>query len=148
MRSKILYSLLLTLFFAACTKDKFTSKPQLSFVKFTKDVVRPGDVFQIVLEVTDKEGDIQDSIFVEKFVANCPGSGFKTRYKLPTFSEIKNLKGQLEICYGYGINLGCPIITGPFCPNKNDTAVFRFYVRDLAGNVSDTLTTPTVILTR
>ena len=148
MRTKILYTLLVLFFFAACTKDKFTTKPQLKFVKFNKDIIRPGELLQITLQVTDKEGDIQDSIFVEKVEPKCPGSNFKTKYKMPTFTNIKDLNGEIQICYGYGINLGCPIMPGPFCPNRNDTAVFRFYIRDVAGNISDTLTTPSVIIVR
>jgi hypothetical protein len=133
---------------AACQKDKYQTKPQLTVKSVNTKTLGPNQTLRFTVEVTDAEGDIQDTIWVGKVVKNCPQSNFTVRYPMPAFTAIKNLKADIQVCFSYGFNLECPPITGPFCINRNDSAVFRFALKDKKGNVSDTVTTETVVITR
>ncbi len=97
------------------------------------------------LEVTDSEGDVQDTIWVQEVVRNCTGAGFTSPYRMPNFTSVKNLKGEINVCYAYGVNLGCPIIQ-PTCTNKNDSATFKFWIQDKEKNTSDTISTEEVVI--
>jgi hypothetical protein len=67
--------------------------------------------------------------------------------KVPDFTPTPNLSGILEIGFAYNANVqGYPVIGG--CSNKNDTATFKFWLRDKGKNISDTLVSPPIILQR
>lgn len=145
MSTKILVTLIAFFFLAGCSKDKYTTKPQLKYKAVNTTVLNRNETLTFILEVTDAEGDLQDSLWVQKVVKNCTGAGFTAKYKMPDFTSIKNLKGEINVCYAYGINLGCPIIQ-PGCPNKNDSATFKFWIKDKANNTSDTISAEEVVI--
>lgn len=147
MKAKII-GLLLTVVILSCNKDKFQTKPSLTIKNINTTELRNGQFLQITLEFTDAEGDIQDSIWVQKVEPKCFGSNFTARYKIPTFPITKNLKGTFEVCYSYGSSTGCPLIQAPQCIGKNDTCVFKFWAKDLAKNISDTVTSKKIIIYR
>lgn len=144
MRTKILLTLIVFCFLVACSKDKYTTKPQLKYKGVNTKVLNRNQTLTFTLEVTDLEGDIQDSIWVQEVPRNCSG-GFTSPYKMPEFTAVKDLKGEINICYAYGLNLGCPVIQ-PTCPNKNDSATFKFWIRDKAKNTSDTISSEEVVI--
>lgn len=146
MRTKILLSVIAFCFLVACSKDKFTSKPQLKYKSVNTKVLNRNQTLSFTLEVTDLEGDLQDSLWVQEVVRNCPAGGGISHYKMPDFTAVKNLKGEIEVCYSYGINLGCPSIVEPRCPGRNDSATYRFWIQDKARNISDTITSEEVVL--
>ncbi|MEJ7673600.1 MAG: hypothetical protein WKF59_13075 [Chitinophagaceae bacterium] len=45
--------------------------PQLKYESVNNKVFRSGDVIQFTLSFTDAEGDIDDSLYVEKFEPKC-----------------------------------------------------------------------------
>ena len=147
MKTKILLTILVVTFIAACNKDNYTTKPQLVFKEVNTTLLRPNEILKFTLEVTDAEGDIQDSIWIERIDPKCATNNITLQYKMPDFTATKNLKGDLEICYGYNTtSLGCPVLLGPGCLGRNDTATFKFWIRDKANNTSDTLTAPQPIV--
>ncbi len=146
MRTKILVSLTVIIFLAACTKQKYDTKPQITFKKASTTTLNHNETITFNMEVTDAEGDIHDTMWIQKVVRNCSSSNFTAKYKMPDFASTKNLKAQLDVCFAYGNNLGCPVISGPACPNRNDTATFRFWIKDKGGNVSDTVVSPTIVI--
>lgn len=146
MTTKILLTLIAFCFFIACSKDSFTSKPQLKFKKVNTNVLSRNQSITFTLEVTDAEGDIQDTIWVQEIVKNCSSGGGSSPYRMPDFAATKNLKGDIQVCYSYGINLECPDIWEPKCRNRNDSAYFRFWIQDKARNVSDTVVSPQVVV--
>jgi hypothetical protein len=146
MKVKLFIVTLSLIIIAACKKDQYTTKPQLSFKKLNTNVLLPNQLLSFTLEYTDKEGDIQDSIYIEKRTSNCSNSDFGKLYALPTeIPKQRNTKGELEIRFAYGINLGYAAIKEPAC-QRNDTCVFRFALRDKAKNISDTVTSPQIVL--
>ena len=132
---------------SACKKDQFTTKPQLKFKSVSPQVLYPNQVIEFQIEYSDKEGDIQNVLYIEKITANCPASNFSSDYAISTsVPKLSNTKGELDIRYAYGINLGYPSIAEPACAAQNDTCVFRFALTDKANNTSDTITSPQIVL--
>ncbi|WP_018616512.1 hypothetical protein [Segetibacter koreensis] len=146
MSTKILVAFIALCFLAGCSKDKYTAKPQLKYKGVNTKVLNRDQTITFTLQVTDAEGDLQDSLWVQEIVRNCPSGGGISRYKMPDFNAIKNFKGDIEVCYSYGINLSCPPIREPQCPGRNDSATYRFWIQDNAKNVSDTISSDEVVI--
>ena len=150
--AKILLITGLTVFlFGGCKKSaSYDTKPQINFKNINSTSLKTGDLLLFEINFTDKEGDIQDTMWVQKISKTCPNSPgvqFISRNKVPDFTPTPNLAGVLEIGFAYNANVqGYPVIGG--CGNKNDTATFKFWLRDKGKNISDTLVSPPIILLR
>jgi hypothetical protein len=148
MRTKILILIAIPLFFYGCKKTTFTTKPQISLLPLKGNSLTQGQIIKFELAFTDKEGDIQDTLWVQKISRTCPttpGVQFISKNKIPNFNPTPNLKGILEISFVYNANVtGIQSIVG--CTNRNDTSFFRFWMKDRAQNRSDTITSPDIIL--
>lgn len=148
MKTKISILFAIAVMFYACNKDTYTTKPQIKIKSINHTVVSQGDLLLFQLEFTDKEGDIQDTLWVQKISKICPnenGVQFVTPYRVPNFTPTANLQGVLEFGYGYNANVsGYETIRG--CTNKNDTATFKFWLKDKANNRSDTITSQAIVL--
>lgn len=149
MRTKILLTIFAFGILAGCGKDKYTTKPQLVYKKVNTKVLNRNQSLTFTLEVTDLEGDLQDTIWVQKIVKNCSQSNLApSRYPMPDMPKLKNLKGEIQVCYSYGLNLQCPAILEPQCRNRNDSAVYRFWIKDKEKNVSDIAESEEVVLVK
>lgn len=148
MKAKLLILLAIPFVFYACKKDTYTTKPQLSVKSINKKELKPGDLLIFQINFTDAEGDIQDTIWVQKISRICPstpGAQFLSKNKVPEFTPVSNLKGVIEIGYAYNVSgTGYQTIAG--CGIKNDTTYFKFWVQDKAKNKSDTLITENIVL--
>jgi hypothetical protein len=147
MKTKILILLALPFLFFGCKKDTYTTKPQISVKSINNKQLKPGDLLIFQIGFTDAEGDIQDTLWVQKISRVCPGSAgaqFLSKNRIPDFTPIPNLKGVLEIGYSYGVSGEFQTING--CPNRNDTCYFKFWMKDKANNRSDTITTENIVL--
>jgi len=133
---------ILAVVIVACKKDQYTTNPQLSIKSIDKTVAPSRDSILFTLNFTDKEGDIKDTVFLQKKSKSCsdPGYDDPIRYPMPDdIQETRNMKGEIEI----------KLVPLPICadaPNRPDTCVFRFWMHDRAGNVSDTVVTPTIVI--
>jgi hypothetical protein len=143
MRYTILISFI-SLLFISCNKDKFSTRPQLKYKSVNTNILSRGQIIIFSLSFTDAEGDLEDSIYVEKIEPTCPNSNFDAKYKIPVFPLSKNLQGDLEISYGYNVP-NYPLILGPQCM-RNDTCFFRFVLKDKAQNKSDTVNSETIVI--
>jgi hypothetical protein len=144
MKLMIVLLVLFTAMSFACNKDKYTTSPQLKIKSVNDKFIEPGDILRITVQFTDAEGDVSDSAFVQKVTPNCPASDYTDRRTIPNFPASKDLKGEFVITYGYNapgyIQLG-----QPQC-NRNDTCVFRIWVKDNGGNFSDTVQTESIVI--
>jgi hypothetical protein len=135
-----------------CKKENIDSKPRLTLKDFRTYQVTTsngnGSIVEIDLEVSDKEGDIRDSIFIAKIIQQ-PSTCIDTlqlKNRIPVFPAGNTDKILFQIKFGssnLGFN-GDQLLPGP-CSNQ-DLTVFKICVQDLAGNRSDTITTPPVII--
>ncbi len=131
-----------SLLWTGCSKDKYTTKPQLKFIKAKNYNVPFGGFIEFEIEFTDKEGDLTDSIYIERLVPDCPATNSGPfPYAIPKYPSSKNQKGQFDITFVNGVLIdGYAVINSPVC-GRPDTTTFRFWVVDKAKNVSDTITT-------
>ena len=137
---------------AACSKDKYTTTPQLDLKSVNGSSFAAHSLITFKFNVTDKEGDILDTMWVQKISIICPDSNTEkpVPYLLPDFTTTKHLKVELDVTYAYGAgnDTYAPIDRALCASNlqRNDSLYFRFWLKDNAGNVSDTVTSPTVTL--
>jgi hypothetical protein len=150
MKTKLLITSVAALCFAACSKDKFTTKPQLEFKSVNTQVLYPNQLLEFTIHYTDREGDIQNTMFyIEKVTPNCSiaGSSFVDSMEFTPAGVPKqnNAEGDILVRYLYGVQLGYATLTGPRCA-WNDTCYFRFALRDAAKNSSDTVMSPQIVI--
>ncbi len=136
-----------------CDKDKFQTKPTIRLKSINNEIVPHNGNLVVELEVTDKEGDVQDSVIViktrlnKRVVATLRDT---LRFKYPLFPETP--KTQVVVTIDYQNILSAitpPTIPGSMPPQRElDTLQVKLAVRDNAGNVSDTLTIPTIYVVR
>ncbi len=87
MKTKILLCIFAIGFIAGCNKDKYTTKPQLKYKNVNTRDLKRNEFLTFTLEVTDAEGDIQDSIFIQKVSPRC--TGFTAKQKNARFYGYK-----------------------------------------------------------
>ena len=148
MRYSILFSILI-LFLASCTKNKFNTIPSLTFKSVNTSVLVNHQTIVFSLSFTDAEGDLSDSLYVEKKVLNCSNGSFKTKYPLPAFPTTKNQEGVIDVTFGYNVFTNPPPVDigSPQC-QKNDTVIFKFVLKDKAQHKSDTAFSGKVVIVR
>jgi hypothetical protein len=136
---------LMVLVVAGCKKEGITTKPKLIFKSVTTEHLQFNQDISFTFEFSDKEGDFNDSIRVVKvaFTA-CPDESFadSVKWKMPDLSGRKNVQGELEIKMSYQQDLGLL----PCGLDTVQTAIFKFVIKDLAGNVSDTAFSPLITI--
>lgn len=138
MRKTVLFSIVVLLF-AACNKDKYQTTPQLKFKSVNTEILSRDNSLEFTLSFTDAEGDLTDSIFIQKFDPACPATNFDAKYRLPEFPSGKNQAGDIKITFTYNE-------VPPKCFPRNDTAVFKFVLKDKAQNNSDTAVSPAIVI--
>lgn len=147
MRYPILFSILLFIIFISCNKSKYSTTPSLKFENVNTHDLHPGQVITFTLSFTYK-GALKGNLFVQELVPNCNGNGLDSinaPYNLPSFPASQNEKGEITVTYGYNVT-GYSPISQPQCSPRNDTAVFRFVLTDNNMHVSDTVSSPQVII--
>ena len=144
MRYTVLFSILMLAILTGCKKDKYKTTPSLTFKSVSSTRVPPGSIVKFTLTFTDAEGDVSGSVYVEKNEPTCALSSFNEMDSIPSFPATKNQKGDLVITFGNNAGTSYENIS-PQC-QRNDTAVFRFAIKDKANHVSDTVSSPPIII--
>lgn len=128
----------------ACGKDKLESRPSLKIKGVNGSEIPPGAELIINLEFTDKEGDLGGGIitYVRNRLNSKPITDPNSNDKADTVNQIlpdfpKTTTGEIQLKISNAF-----MTEDPF---DNDTMFFKIYVADINNNVSDTLTTGTVI---
>lgn len=145
MRYPLLISIFLFALLPSCNKDKFATRPSIKINSVNTTVLNPGQTLVFNLTFTDAEGDLTDRLTVVKSVANCPLSNFTDSFPLPVFPTGKNQKGEMVVNFLYNVG-GINTIGSPQCPPQNDTAVFKFALKDKAQNISDTVVSQNIVI--
>lgn len=146
---KIFAFSLLILALAACNKDKFQTKPQIKIKSESGNLIPnvTGAAFQVVLEFTDKEGDIDDSIIVVRQRLNRRNTAPKRTFgiALPKFNGATQGEIELILDRTNFLALALPPIGNP--PNtERDTLSLKFVLQDRQKNKSDTVATTVYVI--
>lgn len=146
MKTKSLILTAITLIALSCNKDTYNTRPKLTFKSVNGTTFGNSQIVIFNIEFTDKEGDLQDKIWVQKITrtSSCASTNFTDSLRVPTFTPTPNLKGTIELGYSTSIIPGSNYTVLPRC-SKNDTCYFKFWIRDNAKNVSDTVVSPDIV---
>ena len=135
---------ILLLAFLGCSKTRYETKPAIKIKSISSSEIHPNQELDVILEYSDKEGDIgTGELTYVRDRTNLlpipdPGSNDiidTVRYPIPTFP--KTISGDIEVKIPYSYMRETL--------NDNDTMIFRFTVKDVAGNQSDTIFTGKII---
>jgi hypothetical protein len=151
MKTKILLSLLVVIVLAACKKDKYNTSPTLTLKSTSDKTVRPtinDGILNVQLELTDKEGDISDSLYFKKIRTNKRVTAtVRDSLKFGIPDPNKNVSTSfLNLDLQYENHLKSSI--NPGNPPAPDTLTLEFYVTDKAKNKSNVVSIPGVIVIR
>lgn len=141
MLKRYLPFLVLVVIVLACNKDKYQTKPTIKVKSVNGSEFLSSQDILINLEFTDKEGDLGNGLLTyyrnRLNVYWPPNNDLADTafYTIPDFPKTTKGEFQLLIQAGF-LNEN---------PDHNDTVEFKIFVRDAAGNVSDTITTPTFV---
>ncbi|RYY88685.1 MAG: hypothetical protein EOO15_08270 [Chitinophagaceae bacterium] len=139
---------------AGCNKDKFQTKPQLKLLE-TSDLTVPfGGTLRVRLEFTDKEGDVDDTLFLRRVRTNVrttPTVRDSLRIRIPEFPD-RN-KGEIILDFTYQnflISAASPLNVPNTTPpqKESDSLTYKFVLQDRAGNRSDTLVLNGIVVER
>jgi hypothetical protein len=150
--TRILVVILCVAVVVACSKDKAETRPTLKLRSIGGNVVPAGSVLLVELDFTDKEGDVNNSLFVQKIRTNKQTTAtIRDTFSLPVPEFPKNTKGIIQAQLDYSSHL-TSAINPPKDPitnkNQHDTLLLRFVLRDRAGNVSDTVAAGPIVVLR
>lgn len=144
MKIKLLIVALVIFGFVTCTKDTYNTTPTLKFESVNGSVFPQPSVVNFTLQFTDKEGDVIDTIWVQRVSKVCPSDQSRIdSFAIPDFPAPKNVKGEFVFTYNYG-SINPPNIQG--CSLADDTSYFRFWMKDEAQHASDTVQSPDIVL--
>lgn len=136
----------------ACDKNKFQTKPTLTLKSTNGDIIPAGSGLVLNFEFTDKEGDVNDTLYIKKIRINTVKvPTVRDSFALPVPTFPKNTQGEIQVTMEHGFYLVSAInpprdpITGK---NHNDTLMMKFVLKDRAKNVSDTVTAGPFIVLR
>lgn len=146
--------LVASLFILSCNKDKVATKPSIKITSINGNVIPFNGVLVVEMDFTDKEGDISNTMFVQKIRKNIrPTATIRDTFSLAIPVFPKKSFGEIALNLEYNNYLvsaiNPPRVGTP--PNErfeDDTLEIRFALRDLAGNVSDTVSAGTIVVLR
>lgn len=138
---------------AACDKDNFETKPQLEIKSVNNNEVPYNGNLVVTLNFTDKEGDVTDSLFVarERLNIKRPVAPPTLEFAIPDFP--KRSQGEFEVNIDF-LSLVNGMTSIEILPRtspatfERDTVRLKFFVKDKAGNFSDTLTLNDIFVER
>ena len=134
---------------AACSKDKFETVPQVTIKEFGPEEVFKGQLIELIATVTDKEGDVQDSVYVVRKRFNASNvllTVDTTRYNISSLGTPKKQEIDVQITFLYGE------LKPEVAPIQNlETFADRNFaiglvVIDKAGNRSQYVESETIVL--
>jgi hypothetical protein len=151
MNTKILFAVLITAGFIACSKGKLATEPKLELVGVNTETVPLGGDLVISLKYRDKEGDVPgDTIYIKKYRINKKVLATNPildsfAFKIPTAPL--NPTGLLDITLDRATSKIIGAIN-PGNPPVPDTLRFKIWLKDAAKHVSDTVFVENIVVIR
>lgn len=144
MNTKILLIVILTALLSACSKNAYNTTPTLKLTSVNTNVVPFNGTLVVNLKVTDKEGDVTDTLFVRKVRINKRTTAtVRDSFALKIPDAPNSPDGTIEVDLNYQNYL-----ISATSPIENDTLLFKFALKDKGKNISDTVTTEPIVIIR
>jgi hypothetical protein len=141
----------------SCSKDKFNTKPSLTLKETSGNYIPLGGDYGVrfTLEYTDAEGDIAGvPFYIEKLSSSAspsdPCANGNEPYYLDSLSYTlpddvpvtSNQKGEIIV------TIQGALVAALACDGTDslEQGTFKFWFKDQAGNVSDTVTSPPITI--
>ena len=148
MRSLFIFAII-SLFAISCNKkNKYPNVPKLIFSKLSHGSVQAGGNETIVISFRFEDGDGNIGFGTENLFIRDNRDTLWTPYIIPDipekFSPDNGLAGIMTIDYEAAFLL----LRSDAAHTESDTLTWDIYMKDEAGNVSNTITTTPLILTK
>lgn len=137
---------------AACTKDKFQTVPRVKIIDFGPSEVTKGQLIRFRASVTDKEGDVKDSVIFYRKVYATSGSLVSTDSSIRTTLKNYGIPSAANQQYELALTMVYGEIKPELGPiqNGNNTVDRQLsvgvYVKDRAGNRSEYVESGKILL--
>ena len=155
MKAKLLFLFVFAALLACCGKDKYTTKPQVEIKQVKQGDIQTqtgisGKFVEFDLTVTDKEGDIQNQIIIDKLDAPAPACQTNAIpdlvYTIPDFPSEANQKINVKVKFSNTQISGYATLSGNACTSAPHVALFRFRIVDKTGDTSNAVQTEPITL--
>jgi hypothetical protein len=154
MKNGLMVLLSFVLLSVACNKDKFGTTPTLKIKSINGNLIPPGQNSALVVEFefTDKEGDVNDTLYVRKIRINQKQvATIRDSFKLKVPDFPQNSQGEIKLTMDYQ-NYLISAINPPTSGNppvaEPDTLMIKFALKDKANHISDTVQTGPIVVIR
>lgn len=136
MRSSLFVLFALVVIAFACTKDKFTTEPQVSVKSISPSVVFNGDIITMKGKYTDLEGDIDTVLVVYKWYDGATVVKNDTfRYPFsPLDVPPKTQEADINVTFAYNNTNNPPYLPGV---SKDTTASLGLILKDKSSHRSN-----------
>jgi len=125
---------------SGCGKDSIGTKPMISFLSYSSDPVIPSNGLDVHFQVKDGDGDIENTF------------NFAPIYDLQVDDTVFAPRQMPKLDAHNGTNLTAEVILhlepidfpGNTTGIPKDSVHYLVFIKDNAGNISDTIATPKV----
>jgi hypothetical protein len=140
MKKGVLLGLSSIILSSACDKGKYETKPTLKLKSINGNVIPQNTSFVVQFEFTDKEGDVDDTLFVVRQRLNLKGQVTMPVLKFQVPQVPHQSKGEIKADLDYNRFLTVGMLPVGSFPNfEPDTMMYHFVLKDRADNLSDTV---------
>mgnify|MGYP000208609480 CR=1 FL=1 len=141
MKKIAFLSLFSLLAIGACKKDSMGTKPVIAFKSYSSSPVLANTGMDITFDVSDGDGDIENTFnFAAIYDVKPLDTAFESR-PMPSLDAHKGSKLTAEVIL-HLISTDFPQIADN--PIEKDSVHYLVFIKDDAGNNSDTIATPKV----
>lgn len=148
MRFNLLFAILVIMFFSCNKKHKYSNIPKLTFKNMSEDVFVAGVDKTIYIWFLFEDGDGNIGFDTPNLFMKDNRDTVWSPFTIPVIPEKFNpesgLKGVLQIKY----NAAYLLLRQDSLHTEKDTLTFDIYMKDKAGNVSNTITTTPIYLVK
>ena len=129
----------------SCSKDKYTTKPQLTIELLNTLIPAPGGTLNVMLQYTSKKGNLGGGYFIA--LRKRLNQDFIAIHNTDTFSGlIPAFPAQSKAEFKFTADWQSLYDSPPTNSTEPDTIVFKFAAMDADSNFSDTITSPKIIV--
>jgi hypothetical protein len=140
MKKILFLSLLALTVIVACKKDSIGTKPVITFVSYSSAPVIASYGLDVTFQVKDGDGDIENMFSFATIYDTSPLDTVFTHRQMPNLDAHNGTKLTAEVI----LHLEAIDFTPANSQLLKDSLHYLVFVKDNAGNISDTIATPKV----